>query len=342
MDFDTNTSDTSNITLFKCPVEIPLMSWDSSSFNDAAKVSSILAIAVTTITMPLTVFLNALVIFVIWKNSSLQVEHMIFMAFLAFSDFLAGLTCQPIFIAREIFHLREDPSACTLDIPLFFFGFLLVGTSFYQIGIVTYERYVAIIHPFEYPTRITVQRLTYLNIGIWVVVVPAGILYILSFILNIPLYIDALDVFMRIVLTFLVVYWNAKVFAAIKRHNRQIKQQQQNVDINNPDRIQQNHKGAITAGLLLGCYLFPCIPLIIVLLFKQVFGFTLLTTPSLELSLQTWVFTFTHINSCINPIVYGLRMTELRNKCFKVLGLNDNSVVHIQDAPVNLEQSPEI
>jgi hypothetical protein len=213
---------TNNITLVKCFSDVLLIPWDSSSYNEAVKVSTILALSVNVVTMPLTIFFNALIIFLVYKNSCLQVERFIVLAYLALTDFLSGLICQPLLIAREIFHLKNKAPNCALDTAFAVCTFLFVGASFSQLVIVTYERYVAIIHPYKYPTRITVQNLTCATIGLWTVNIAKGLLLFSFAPLQVYSYIDIFDVLSRIIMMSCIIYWYVKIFAAMKRHNRQI------------------------------------------------------------------------------------------------------------------------
>ncbi|XP_031573204.1 trace amine-associated receptor 13c-like [Actinia tenebrosa] len=311
-----NTSITDNATLVQCPIKLPLASWDSSSFEAAAKVSTLVAVTVNFITMPFTIFFNALIIFLVWKNPSLQIERVIVLAYLALADLMVGLLCQPLFIARGVSQLKTNSMNCDINngyiSSQFFFGI----TASIQLALVTYERYVAIIHPYQYPTRITVKRLTYATIVIWSLNMTVSILLfaLLAFGEDIW-YIDILYIPLGIFLTSAMVYWYVCIFVAIRRQ-RKIGQQQQNVNMNNV-HTQQNYKGAITAALLLGCFLVSLIPLLCTFLLKRVLGSGF--SNSVFLFLRPWGLTFVQLASFINPIIYGLRVRELRRKCFQLV-----------------------
>jgi hypothetical protein len=79
--------------------------------------------------------------------------------------------------------------------------------------------------------------------------------------------------------------------------------------MNNPHN-KQNHKGAITSALLLGSFLFSFIPLLFVIILKQVFDGLKLQTTSILVSYPAFAETLLLLNSFLNPIIYGLRTRE--------------------------------
>ncbi|XP_031575040.1 melanocyte-stimulating hormone receptor-like [Actinia tenebrosa] len=309
--------DTNKNTLAQCNMKIPSsIYWHSSS--EAAKVSTILTITLNVLTMPMTLFLNALIIFVVWKNPSLQVERVIVLAYLALTDFLIGLTCQLLFIAKEILQFETNKVHCGLGIAFFLAMGLLKGVEFYQLLGILYERYVAIIHPFQYSTRITVKRLTYATIGLWTVNTMIFLLSFITYILDMCLYIGIVGTILKFVIFVCMVYWYAKIFAAIRRQKRQIDQQQQNTNMNNP-HTQRSHKGAITAALLLGCFLLSFSPIFFVIQLSQR-SEVIFKDSSVWRTLQQWIETIICFSALLNPIIYGLRTRRLKEKCWEVLG----------------------
>ena len=309
-----NTS-TDNATLVQCPIKIPLATWDSSSFNAVAKVSTLLAVTVNILTMPFTTFFNALIIFVVWKNPSLQVERVIVLAYLALTDFLVGLVCQPLYIVRGVLQLKTSDNNCDMDTAYVFSGLLFVTAAFHQLVLLTYERYVAVIHPYQYPKRITVKRLTYATIVLWALNTPVVISYFVLLAVGVPVrFINIAFVVTATTFTSVMIYWYVRIIAAIRRQNRQLSQEQ-HVNMNNL-RTLQNHKAVITGGLLLGCFFVSILPLICTLVLR-VLGFSL--SGSVSLSLRRWVLTSIQLASFANPIIYGLRMRELREKCLRLL-----------------------
>ncbi|XP_031561282.1 olfactory receptor 2M4-like [Actinia tenebrosa] len=304
-------------TLKKCCIHVGPILWGSSSFNEAAKVSTILAITLNVLTMPMTLFLNALIIFVVWKNPSLQVERVIVLAYLALTDFLVGLICQPFLIAREILQLKSIEGNCGLETVFFLAIGLLKGAEFYQIAVISYERYVAIIHPYLYPTRITVKRLIFATIGLWTLNTVVVLLSFLTLALGVSLYLGALSTILKIFISICMVYWYAKIFTVLRRQKRLIGQQNPNVNMNNP-HFQRRHKGAMTAVLLPVCLLFSLIPVFVVMISRRVFGHTFQQSLA-WLIVQQWAETVAILTALLNTIIYGLATRGVREKSWEAL-----------------------
>lgn len=119
-------------------------------------------------------------------------------------------------------------------------------------------------------------------------------------------------------LIILTVYWHGRIFAAIRKQKRQIAQQQRNINMDDQASQTQrpNHKGVITSVLLLLCFLFFFIPASSIFFFQHVLR--LRFSSSVFLFLHPWAVTCVHLSSFLNPLIYGVRVRELREKCLQL------------------------
>ena len=316
------TTNTTDLEIKQCLFVDPA-TWHPSFTNQASYISSIFVVVLEILTIPVVIFLNAVTLIIVAKFEALQKGRFVVLALLAVTDFLSGLISQPLFVAKELYHLFYKDVNCSLDSGFFLILTVLCGASYYQLVCLTYERYVAITDPFGYPNRITARRLVYVAVANWLiqvadVVVQATILP--------PEYL-IFTIIISIITLLCILYWYIKIFAVIRKHNREISRQQPNVNHQSNSRnnfsASSNHKSARTAAILLGVFSLSYIPLLVDVLLQSIVG-EAVRGPAF-FAHRSWATFFLHLNSLFCPIIYGLRNNEFRRYFFRLFGIHTES-----------------
>ena len=250
------------------------------------------------------IFGNALVLYGVWKTSSLRSPFILLLCGLASTDFSVGFIAQPLFIARSFVELFSR----SVNLKLIFIkihsmiAFPLCGVSLAMTTGISIDRLIAIYKPPQYPSIVTSSRVTRILVAIWILTILAvgsgfwerRVLF--AFIFS----------FVGICLGISFICY-ATMYKIIRRHRLQIHSQIQAFDDRNARAIIVSlRKTALNAYVLfivlVICYCPFLVVRIVSIIDKAVelkLGFLLSTTV---------VF----LNSALNPILYCWRIREVR------------------------------
>ena len=107
----------------------------------------------------LTVLLNAISVLTIWKSSHLKTKLCYFLILIqSIVDLAVGLISLPFYIVRSAIELL-DIANCVDAFVLQAIAYIPVGTSFTTICMLTFERYLSILHPIVHRSNVTKARL---------------------------------------------------------------------------------------------------------------------------------------------------------------------------------------
>ena len=149
----TNSQETTNITS------------DGQAINVPLKVSYIFTIIFNSITCPITVVLNVLVIIAVKRKPRLQSYANILLACLAVTDALTGLLVQPTFIIWKMFQLFGGINTDIIR-PLHLVLMTAVTlSSVLHLMLVTCE--IAIKYTLVYPSLVSTQKIKVAVIASW-------------------------------------------------------------------------------------------------------------------------------------------------------------------------------
>jgi len=107
-----------------------------------------------------------------------------------------------------------------------------------------------------------------------------------------------------------------KIFQIVRRHQRQISQQHQNVQSNTVD-VLKCRKSAVTVLYVYGLFVIFYLPLCATMVVETLTGYTLRVKVAYDYA-ATAVF----INSFLNPLVYCMRIGEIRRAVKNLLKRN--------------------
>ena len=272
-------------------------------------IASILTCILNAVFSLLTVSGNFIILRVIWKTQELHSPSFILSLFcLAVADLLVGLICQPFFVAYQIAELTDNFSAyCILRMIQNISGWITAGVSLGTLSGVSIDRLLALALHLRYNTIVTVQRILQTVFMFWIVSVAV---VMLRFLIRPWIIFPAVVVVVSVVVTTLSTF---KIFQIVRKHQRQISQQNQNVQ-NNTVNVLKCRRSAVTLLYVYGLFVILYLPFCATMFVETFTGYTLAVKFTYD-----YVTTVVLINSFLNPIVYCWRIGEIRRAVTNLL-----------------------
>ena len=259
---------------------------------------------------PITCAGNFIIVYVIWKSRDLHSPSFFLLSCLAAADFLVGMICQPSMVARRIAKLLGDPSLiCPLSILQVMSAWITGGVSFLLLALVSIDRLLALTLHLRYNSIVTVSRMCFAVLLIWVATATTvSLRFAVTNWLIIPL--------LLLLITFLVIaFCTYKIFYIVGKHRRQIREQTMFMSVGpNASNELKCRKSAATIIYVYGLLLTFYIPFFATVLAENIIGYTRSVRIAYYFS-TTAVF----FNSLWNPVVYCWRIREIRQAVKSVL-----------------------
>ena len=264
-------------------------------------IASVLTIILNAVFSLITATGNFIILQVIWKTPELHSPSFILLFCLAVSDILVGLICQPFFVAYQIAELAESFNVyCTLRLIQNISSWITSGVSLLILSGVSIDRFLALVLHLRYSMVVTVPRVIQTAVCLWIFSIAVATLkfWMSKWIIVPPLIL---------VLAFLITILSTlKIFQIVRRHQRQITQQQQSVQ-NHTINVLKCRKSAVTVLYVSGLFVIFYLPFCTTMFVETFTGYTLAVKIAYD-----YVTTVVFINSCLNPLVYCWRITEIR------------------------------
>ena len=244
------------------------------------------------------------------KTSSLPKTLKTLFLSLAISDLGVGLIVQPLYIAVLVMRLEsnfEENPAYKITYKAFLFPLnLLCFASFFGVTALTVDRFLAIHLHLRYQELVSHKRVTFAVISFWVL---SAILSLIEVLLpEKDKYV--VFVFIEVVCLITVTVLYCKIYLAVRHHANQIhvlqvQQEAQNGEMANAARLRKSAVATFYVYLVfLVCYL----PQSFIYVATVVSGSRTTTIEGLQCYTGTLVF----LNSSLNPLIYCLKMRNLR------------------------------
>ena len=254
---------------------------------------------------------NSVLLYVIWKTQELHSPSFILLSCLATADLLVGLVCQPFFVAYKMAELAHNVGMyCTLRMIYTIPSWITTGVSLVTLSLVSVHQLLALTLHLRYNTIVTVPRVFQISACVWILSIT-GItsrFYVRNWI-AIPA--------VTLLLTFLVTALSTlKIFHIVRRHQRQIFQQEQSVQ-NNTINVFKCRKSAVTVIYVYGLFMLFYLPFQGMIFVERFLGYTLTVQIAYDFA-ATVVF----INSFVNPFVFCRRFGEIRRAVKNTLRKN--------------------
>ena len=258
---------------------------------------------------------NSLVIYALWKASTIPANLKKLFLGLAFSDLAVGLFAQPLYgiIIAVIFKKKTTPSynfeyLCpTIFFVNFVSSYFLAVVTFITVTAIAVDRLLAVFLHLRYRAIVTAKRVVITLVTIWIISGITTSLYI-----SFPEYNSIVTVVLEIAGLFLTTVAYTRIYQVVKFHQLQIQVQYNDAR----DRLRER-RSAINAlyvfAIFVACYL------------PNLFAAILLIADPLRNSfsfLAAYNVTafFVLLNSSVNPFVYYWRYREMRAIMKHVVG----------------------
>ena len=262
-------------------------------------------------------FGNLLVLVSIWRTSSLHLPSFVLLFNLALSDLCVGLIVQPAFVTGTLARMSGAHNVlCLAVISYTVSSSILCGVSLLTMTAISVDRYLAVSLHLRYQEVVTVARVVLLVVLVWLSSTVSAISWLWSS--NVFYIIAAVTIAVSNVL---VLFTYVKIYCIVRRHEAQIHAQvqfqEQQMDEHSRN-VASCKKSAITM-FVVHCFFILCyLPYVCTVLILSKGDRSLSKQFALEMSL-----TVMYINSCINPVLYCWRVSEIRKamrktvrKCF--------------------------
>lgn len=259
---------------------------------------------------PFVVLMNALVIAAVKRTRRLHSASNILLVSLAGTDLLTGTTVYPASIAGEIFVIAGGSvtTYCTfvkkIVSPL---RFLSVLTSLFHLGVISVDRYIAIRHSLQYYNIVTNCRLALAIAFSWCL---AGAFTSFKLLVDTSLPIFVLQGLASTCVV-IMVYCHVSVYLVTRRHERQIRTEQ--IPTEDTERFLKEKKGWKTTGIIIGFVVLSLLPGVFLN-----FGVMFTWDPRWLDRFRPLVLSFLILNSLSNPVIYCLRIQDMRQAMIAV------------------------
>ena len=287
--------------------------------NQNTVVASILTSILNALFSLLTCSGNVIILRVIWKKRELHSPSFVLLSCLAASDLVVGLICQPSFVAYHIAELADDFNAyCVLRIIQSISSYTTIGVSVVTLSGISIDRLLALKLHLRYKEVITIPKIMLSALVVWVVSTSVVLLrFWISYWIFVPVVV--------LLFTFLVTALSTwKIFQIVRRHRRQISQQQRSVQRQGIN-VLKCRKSTITVLYVYALLLVFFFPLFVTIFVESFTGYT--TTMKI---VYDYVTTTVFINSFLNPFVYCWRIGEIRRAVRNTLRKNNNDVLILE------------
>ncbi|XP_068739747.1 melanocyte-stimulating hormone receptor-like [Montipora capricornis] len=278
--------------------------------TEATFMANVVTCILNLLLSPITSAGNFIIVYVIWKSRDLHSPSFFLLSCLAAADFLVGVICQPSLVARRIAELQGDPSLiCPLSILQVMSTWITGGVSLFLLALVSIDRLLALTLHLRYNSIVTVSRMCFAVLLIWVATATTvSLRFAVTNWLIIPL--------LLLLITFLVIaFCTYKIFYIVGKHQRQIREQNIFMSVGpNASNELKCRKSAATILYFYGLLLTFYIPFFATVLAENIIGYTRSVRIAYDFS-ATAVF----FNSLWNPVVYCWRIREIRQAVKSVL-----------------------
>jgi len=245
---------------------------------------------------------NVAMIFALQKASSVPTTSRILMQSLALTDLSVGLLGHPLYIV-VIAGIRQNYGCGHIHVTLTVFFILSTSLVFFSFQIVAFigvDRFLAITLHLRYSELVTPKRVVILVASVWIVTL--SVVFIGAF-----YYFQVGEIVLLVggyasVLLLGVIYM--KVYLVARRHQASIDSQAQATSNLN---LARNKNLAIKTLYVFVVFEFCVLPYLITLTVLLISGQSVVLQGTVQLASALMM-----LNSSLNPIVFGWKMTEIR------------------------------
>ena len=270
--------------------------------------SNLLTGVINALFAPFAVVANSLVFFAIFLNPSLRSPSTLLIACLALSDLLVSLIVQPTYVAYRFSEIRYGNVNCTTRLLYATEFYICYGVSFMTLSAISFDRYLALRLHLRYKGLVTAKRVLLVAILIWLLNIALTSLQWA----RINRIARGVHLFFWFTSLFIAAISQLRIHLIVRRHSRQIQQQQFHSSGNHKFRIQV--KLAVSVAYIVGIYFLFNFPVLVVTALHQI-----VTGHMDSYDYYSWSETVAFLNSFVNPLICFWRSEEIRKAVWRLL-----------------------
>ena len=277
--------------------------------SDLYLISNILIIAINSFLVIPTIVLNGVSVAAIMKSTRLRSKPCYYLVVMqSLVDLTVGALGIPILIFVAICPIIGFLN-CTVTFIFKQILFIPSGISIITLSAMTIERYIGVLHPYAYSTKVTKGRiLIYECCGSFLIILLVGI--------SLPLknVITVFSIFLIVIFLILNTFVYTRIYIVVLKIARSDKVQTSNLREENSTKRQQflgEIKQAKSCFLVLACFVVCFLPL--------PFGEFIKVDTVENFVHQSWSMTLIMLNSSVNSIIFFWTKKELRMQALQLL-----------------------
>lgn len=276
-------------------------------------------LVINSLAIPSTSLINALIIWTILKTDKTQTRASfnVLLAVLATTDLLVGCIVLPLFVAWLSCVLEQCAHVCVFS-SLYGIAVTECCTlTLCAVMMICLERYLSIVHPFFYTSKVTLKKLLAVT-GIVLVCMPTALTVTRS-LADGHTYRKVPSIIVTILSVIVIIFCTIRVHMAASRHKKAIGLQnvQTNKSGESTEQEERNihhklreYKRAFTVTMVVVASSIFYLPMMISFIIEAVFG-KHLTVDFKYVALPIYL-TFVHLQSIVNPVIISLRFSYIR------------------------------
>ncbi len=266
----------------------------------------------------IAILVNTVCLVTLIRTRSLHTPSNILLGALCVSDLLVGLLAQPFCLVFLFLLYDGNKNYCIWREICVVLYRQCAGLSFLFLSLMSIDRCIAVCYPFKYQRFATCKRYAYLSVTIGAVCI------VLSCLPLIPRFQEQFEFFYGIsqilaVCCILISY--AKIYRIIRRQNNRVFAVGNILDQNarSGQGTKRQRKSVYTTAIIIGLFLTAYLPHVIFSLYRIAKHYRLCDVLHTLFNVELWTDLLVLVNSCINPLIYCLRCTDIRNAILKML-----------------------
>ncbi|XP_056620933.1 trace amine-associated receptor 13c-like [Triplophysa dalaica] len=284
--------------------------------------------------MIVTILGNSVVIISIAHFRQLQTPTNILVMSLALADLLLGVMVMPLSIIRSVTGCwYYGDAVCLLHSS---FDLFLTSVSILHLVCIAFDRYQAVCHPLQYPTRVTIPIAWIMVLLSWCMIAlySYGLLYSKANVEGMDeflksrycvgscsLYFNALWSVLDTLITFflpccVMIGLYVRIFVVAQKHLKEIGEsnlREHESKLKGSQRSER--KAAKTLGVVVGAFILCWLPFFVNSLIDPYINFS---TPPVLFEVFVWLG---YLNSALNPVIYGLFYPWFRKTLYLIITL---------------------
>ena len=263
--------------------------------------------------MLLTIIGNAIFFATLVKTRSLHNPSNLLLGALCITDIIVGFVCQPLFVAVL---LGPPEPCCSTVTKLYNLTFGMSSLNSFICGLlITIDRYFAVFYPFKYLEWATCKRYAIIASAIFLIFTSYSVLKLPYFEKSRSSFL-IVDICLELSVIIAVLFIYVKICRIVFAKTRAVARLSSDREVQDIKVNLNDKKKTLTVAIILIAIIACHTPLMVYYCLSLLFY--LKKIPRYKFNLGIWANYLALCNSCINPLIYGARSSEIRNAAIRL------------------------